>query len=138
MKIFLPNVLEITSGASEDPPIPQRINSVRSRNFAAIASSIGSKCREVSSKSTQFKRTAASAAADGPQVVASLTAIRTFVFASNSYLASSRSTLVRDGPLTWIISVRLLRFWQRSHLRQIQIQQRVLVLMLTRHSVQVR
>ena len=84
MKIFLLNVLAITSGASEDPPMPHRTKSVRSRNFAAVASSIGSRCREDSSKSTQFKRMAASCAAAAPQVVASFAAMRELDFSSSA------------------------------------------------------
>ena len=73
----------MTSGPSEEPPIPQRMMRESEENFLARASSWGSKAAEVVGKSTQFKRMAASAAAAAPQVFASFAAIFTCAFAKD-------------------------------------------------------
>ena len=75
MKSSQPKLFAITSGASEDPPMPARTIVFMWRNFAVRASISGRRVREVSGRSTQFNRTAASAAASGPQVDGSFCAI---------------------------------------------------------------
>ena len=106
----------MTSGASDDPPIPQSTKSVRALNFAASASKIGNRSRDVSSRSTQLSLTAASVAAAGPQVVASLAANRGWAAARVRYSESVRSTLLSDSPLKEIIYSTQFQFLSRSHL----------------------
>ena len=68
MKISFLKVFAITSGPSEEPPIPQRMTRDRAENFLPRSSSWGSRAAEVVGKSTQFKRMAASGAASAPHV----------------------------------------------------------------------
>ena len=66
----------MTSGPSEEPPIPHKTTRECDANLFAISSIWGSSCCDDSGRSTQLRRIAASAAAFEPHVLASLLAIR--------------------------------------------------------------
>ena len=101
-----PAVLVMTSGASDEPPMPastirSRPSDRRSASRASISASSG---REVSCRSTQFSRIADSDSASGPQMVASLAAIREAIFSVTSRsIVAAYSPLTADtvGVLTW-------------------------------------
>ena len=102
-----PYVFAITSGASDEPPIPQRITFVKSfeRACALRASSSGSKSREVAGRSIQFSLAIASFSALDPQSEASLLANRRLIafksfahFESALYFSSHSPTRVINWP----------------------------------------
>ena len=100
-----PAVRVMTSGASDEPPIPD--STIRSRpsdrRSACSASISASSGREVSCRSTQPSRIDASDSASGPQIVASFAAIRDAIFSATSLSTTSAQSpfcVLTFGALT--------------------------------------
>ncbi len=101
-----PAVRVITSGASDEPPMPDRTTRSRpsDRKSACRASISASSGRDVSCRSTQPSRIEASCSASGPQIVASLAAIRDAIFSATSLSTTSVQSpfcVLTVGTLTW-------------------------------------
>ena len=102
---FLPNVFAITSGARDEPPIPQRMKLLKlfERAQALKASSWGSRSRLACGKSIQSRRTLASASAAAPHSVESLAASFAAIEFRSFATALSPSNLFITGPESSII-----------------------------------
>ena len=102
---FFPNVLAMTSGARDDPPIPHKMKFVRLFDLtqALRASSWGSRSRLAVGRSIQFKRTFASGSAAIPHRVASLDASFVAIEFRSLTIALSTSKTSNADPEILII-----------------------------------